>query len=70
VTDSFDVRPPFFWGRDKADLVINEDAVAYTAEWLEKNTLLTARTYPGMGHAMSKTEMVDVSAFLRHYVLR
>jgi phospholipase/carboxylesterase len=22
-----------------------------------------------MGHAMSKTEMVDVSAFLRHYVL-
>jgi phospholipase/carboxylesterase len=23
-----------------------------------------------MGHAMSKTEMVDVSSFLRHYVLR
>ena len=67
--DSFDERPPFFWGRDKADLVINEDAIAYTGEWLEKNTLLTARTYPGMGHAMSKTEMVDVSAFLRHYVL-
>ena len=70
LTESFDTRPPFFWGRDKADLVINEDAIAYTEEWLQQNTLLTARTYPGMGHAMSKTEMVDVSVFLRHYVLR
>ena len=70
LTESFDAKPPFFWGRDKADLVINEDAIAYTEEWLRNNTLLTARTYPGMGHAMSKTEMVDVSAFLRHYVLR
>ena len=69
LTDSFEARPPFFWGRDKADLVINPDAVRYTAEWLEAHTLLTARTYPGMGHAMSKREMADVSAFLRHYVL-
>jgi phospholipase/carboxylesterase len=69
LTDSFTSPPPFFWGRDKADLVINGDATAYTDEWLNENTQLTARTYPGMGHAMSKTEMVDVSAFLRHYVL-
>ncbi|HAG59111.1 MAG TPA: phospholipase [Arthrobacter bacterium] len=69
LTESFTTPPPFFWGRDKADLVINEDATAYTDEWLNENTQLTARTYPGMGHAMSKTEMVDVSAFLRHYVL-
>lgn len=69
LTDSFTSPPPFFWGRDKADLVINGDATAYTQEWLNENTQLTARTYPGMGHAMSKTEMVDVSAFLRHYVL-
>lgn len=69
LTDSFEARPPFFWGRDKADLVINPDAIQYTAEWLEEHTLLTARTYPGMGHAMSKREMADVSAFLRHYVL-
>jgi phospholipase/carboxylesterase len=69
LTDSFTAPPPFFWGRDKADLVINEDATAYTGQWLNENTRLTARTYPGMGHAMSKTEMVDVSAFLRHYVL-
>ncbi|MCU1435547.1 MAG: phospholipase [Pseudarthrobacter sp.] len=69
LTDSFETPPPFFWGRDKADLVINEDATAYTGQWLHENTHLTARTYPGMGHAMSKAEMVDVSAFLRHYVL-
>lgn len=69
LTESFASPPPFFWGRDKADLIINEDATAYTEEWLNENTQLTARTYPGMGHAMSKTEMVDVSAFLRHYVL-
>ncbi|HJV97524.1 MAG TPA: phospholipase [Arthrobacter sp.] len=70
LTDSFDTPPPFFWGRDKADLVINEDATAHTEEWLNANTQLTARTYPGMGHAMCKAEMVDVSAFLRHYVLK
>lgn len=69
LSESFDAPPPFFWGRDKADLVINDEAIAYTAEWLNTHTQLTARTYPGMGHAMSKTEMVDVSAFLRHYVL-
>jgi len=69
LSETFTAKPPFFWGRDKADLVINEDATAYTEEWLKEHTQLTARTYPGMGHAMSKTEMVDVSAFLRHYVL-
>ncbi|MGG5172932.1 alpha/beta hydrolase [Pseudarthrobacter sp. J1738] len=69
LSESFDAPPPFFWGRDKADFVINEDATAHTEEWLNNNTQLTARSYPGMGHNMSKTEMADVSAFLRHYVL-
>jgi phospholipase/carboxylesterase len=69
LSQSFDTPPPFFWGRDKADLIINEEAVAHTEGWLNAHTQLTARTYPGMGHAMSKREMVDVSAFLRHYVL-
>lgn len=68
LTDSFPSPPPFFWGRDKADLVINEAATAYTEQWLHENTHLTARTYPGMGHAMCRAEMADVSAFLRHYV--
>jgi phospholipase/carboxylesterase len=69
LSESFAERPPFFWGRDKGDLIINGNATAYTEEWLNTHTQLTARTYPGMGHAMSKAEMVDVSAFLRHYVL-
>lgn len=69
LSESFTVPPPFFWGRDKADLVINGDAISYTGQWLQEHTRLTARTYPGMGHAVSRAEMVDVSAFLRHYVL-
>lgn len=70
MSESFTVRPPFFWGRDKADVVINDAAANHTAEWLERNTQLTARTYPGMGHSISGAELTDVSAFLRHYVLR
>ncbi|MGO4492066.1 alpha/beta hydrolase [Arthrobacter sp. 2YAF22_2] len=70
MSESFDVRPPFFWGRDKQDVVINDAATAHTAEWLHRNTQLTARSYPGMGHSISAAELVDVGAFLRHYVLR
>jgi phospholipase/carboxylesterase len=70
MSESFDSPPPFFWGRDRADAVINDAATAHTEEWLHRNTRLTARTYPGMGHAVSAAELVDVSAFLRHYVLR
>jgi len=70
MSESFDARPPFFWGRDKADVVINDAATDHTADWLQRHTQLTARTYPGMGHTISKAELVDVAAFLRHYVLR
>jgi len=69
LSESFDSPPPFFWGRDKADPVINEDAIAHTEEWLESHVALTARTYPGMGHRIEPPELVDVSAFLRYYVL-
>lgn len=70
MSESFDTRPPFFWGRDKDDAVINDAATAHTEEWLHQHTQLTARSYPGMGHSISKAELVDVAAFLRHYVLR
>jgi phospholipase/carboxylesterase len=50
--------------------VINDAATEHTEEWLHEHTQLTARTYPGMGHAISAAELVDVNAFLRHYVLR
>jgi phospholipase/carboxylesterase len=50
--------------------VIFRDAIEHTEEWLNKNMALTSRTYPGMGHRIEAREMVDVSAFLRFYVLR
>src|SRR6476469_1023264 len=70
MSESFTARPPFFWGRDKEDPVINDDATAHTEEWLHRHTQLTARSYSGMGHSVSPAELVDVGAFLRHYVLR
>jgi phospholipase/carboxylesterase len=57
---------PFFWGRDVEDLVINPDAVSYTADWLDEHTRLTARTYEGMGHGISPEEARDVRIFLKY----
>ncbi|MEB7446961.1 alpha/beta hydrolase [Arthrobacter koreensis] len=63
-------RPvPFFWGRDRGDWVIHADAVAEAERWLEANTLLTARTYPDMGHRIGADEMRDVGIFLRAFAL-
>ena len=61
-------RVPFFWGRDREDWLIHEDAVDHTAAWLEENTALTARTYPGMGHRIGAEEVRDVGVFLRRYI--
>lgn len=57
---------PFFWGRDPQDLVVHPDAVSFTADWLERNTLLTARRYEGMGHGISAEAVRDVRIFLQH----
>lgn len=57
---------PFFWGRDPQDLVIHQDAIAYTAGWLDTHTRLTARRYEGMGHGLSSEEARDAEIFLRH----
>lgn len=57
-------RIPFFWARDEADLVINPDAVEFTAGWLATNTDLQAAHYEGMGHNFSTAELSDVGAFL------
>ena len=61
-------RVPYFWGRDRNDWVINEDAIFHTENWLQENTALTARTYPGMGHSIGAEEVRDVGIFLRSYV--
>ncbi len=62
-------KVPFFWGRDRDDWVIHSEAVASAAEWLEANTALTARTYPGMGHRVGGDEVRDVGIFLRTFAL-
>lgn len=72
LTDAMPGSPadaiPFFWGRDPLDPVINADALEHTADWLEANSRLTARSYPGMGHGFGPEEERDVAAFLRHYL--
>lgn len=55
---------PFFWARDSADLVINPDAIEFTAEWLAENTDLQLAHYDGMGHNVSAAELADVASFL------
>lgn len=59
---------PFFYGRDRADLVINPDAQDIATQWLQENTRLTARSYPEMGHGIGADELRDVAAFWRHYL--
>lgn len=57
-------RPPVFWGRGDADLVIGPAAVARSDPWLQEHTALTARVYPGVGHTISQEELDDVVGFL------
>lgn len=56
--------PPVFWGRDTADPVIPQSAIARTQQWLPEHSRLTVRTYPGVGHSISREEVDDVNAFL------
>lgn len=58
------LKPPVFWGRDEADPVIPTEAVERTAEWLPVHSSLVERTYPGIGHSISREEMADVAEFL------
>lgn len=57
---------PFFWGRDPADPVIHDGAIAATDRWAQQHTRLTARTYPEAGHAISAEMVRDVRIFLEH----
>ncbi|WP_306295613.1 alpha/beta hydrolase [Arthrobacter sp. STN4] len=57
-------KVPFYWARDTAELVINPDATAFTAEWLAANTELSQAHYPGLGHNTGPVELRDAAAFL------
>ena len=49
MSESFDTKPPFFWGRDKADLVINDDAVEHTAGMAGAEHATDGTDLPGHG---------------------
>lgn len=55
---------PVFWGRDVRDPVIAAHAIERTAAYLPTHSRLTERTYPGVGHGISRDEMADVGTFL------
>ncbi|WP_125611895.1 alpha/beta hydrolase [Specibacter cremeus] len=61
-------RVPFLWARDPADLVINRDAAAFTADWLAANTDLSIADYDGMGHHLRADELMDAASFLTVHV--
>lgn len=64
-----ELLPPVFWGRDTADPVIPQSAADRTQQWLPQRTRLTTRTYPGVGHSISREEVDDVSSFLLETLL-
>jgi phospholipase/carboxylesterase len=57
-------RPPVFWGRGTNDDVIPAALVAHTTEWLPGFSTLSGRVYPGLTHAVSEQELIDVRTFL------
>lgn len=57
-------RIPFYWARGTEDLVINPDAIAFTAEWLAANTELSEAVYKGLGHTFGTSEISDTASFL------
>ena len=61
-------RIPFYWARDRADLMINPEAVRFTEDWLRQNTALEASLYKGLGHGIRADELADVASFLTVHV--
>lgn len=59
-----DLRPPVFWGRGTNDDVIPPERIHFTAQWLPDHSELSGRVYPGLTHAISPDELVDVHQFL------
>jgi len=58
-------RPPVFWGRGTADTMIGAAAIERTDAWLPGHSTLDARIYEGLGHSISREELVDFTGFLR-----
>jgi len=61
-------RLPVFWGRGSADPIIPAILIDPTRAWLSRNTDLTERIYPGLGHNVSIAELDDLSAFITEHL--
>ena len=61
---------PVFWGRGTLDDTIPPASLDRTTEWLPEHATLDARIYEGMGHAISPTELGDISSFIRTHLPR
>ena len=59
-----EIQPPVFFGYGTVDAAIQASTFAATAEWLPAYTTETVRSYPGLGHSVSETELGDIRAFL------
>ena len=59
-----DLRPPLFWGFDRADPIIAQSAIVRTAQFLPSHFAATIREYPGIAHSISGEELADVATFL------
>ena len=63
-------RPPVFWGRGSADMVIPPAAIEATEAFLPMYTDLEAHVYPGMAHSVSEEEVVDLRAVRERVLTR
>ncbi|MEO6941750.1 MAG: alpha/beta fold hydrolase [Terrimesophilobacter sp.] len=57
--------PPVFWGRGTRDEAIPASLIDHTADWLPRHSTLTERIYEGLGHAVSGSELSELSSFIR-----
>ncbi|MGC0250623.1 alpha/beta hydrolase [Pseudactinotalea sp. Z1748] len=64
------IRPPVFTGVDPADPIIPPAARERLESFAREHTTLSARTYPGVGHGISSTELHDVVTFLEEHLPR
>jgi phospholipase/carboxylesterase len=56
---------PAFVGYDPGDPRVPAVALRHAVNFLRTHSALEERTYPGMGHSMSMTEVMDVAQFVR-----
>jgi phospholipase/carboxylesterase len=61
-------RPPVYWGRGQADMVIPEAAIQRTERWLAQHATADIHVYPGVGHDVVGREIDDLVAFIEDQV--